>query len=56
MINASDILNAKVLVVDDQEANVQLLEKMLRGVGYSSVASTMNPFEVCELHRRNVTT
>jgi len=53
MINASDILNAKVLVVDDQEANVQLLEKMLRGVGYSSVASTMNPFEVCELHRRN---
>ncbi len=53
MINASDILNAKVLIVDDQQANVQLLEKMLRGAGYVSIRSTMDPREVCELHFKN---
>jgi adenylate cyclase len=53
MISSSDILNASLLVVDDQEANVRLLERMLRGAGYTSVASTMAPNEVCELHRRN---
>ena len=53
MINASDILNAKVLIVDDQEANVQLLEQMLRGAGYVSITSTMEPGEVCELHLKN---
>ena len=53
MIKASDILNAKVLIVDELEANVQLLERMLASAGYTSVASTMNPFEVCELHRNN---
>ena len=53
MITESDILNASVLVVDDQEANVSLLEQMLREAGYTRVASTMNPHEVCALHRRN---
>jgi CheY-like chemotaxis protein len=53
MINTSDILNAKVLIVDDQRANVQLLEQMLRGAGYVSITSTMDPGEVCELHLKN---
>lgn len=53
MISASGILNAKVLIVDDLEANVQLLEGMLSSAGYTSVASTMNPLVVCELHRNN---
>src|ERR1035438_2617227 len=53
MVTSSDILNGKVLVVDDQEANVLLLERMLRGAGYASVASTMDPTEVRELHRKN---
>jgi CheY-like chemotaxis protein len=53
MINTSDILNAKVLIVDDQKANVQLLEQMLRGAGYVSITSTMDPSEVCELHLKN---
>ena len=53
VISSSDILNAKILIVDDQEANVRLLERMLRGAGYVSVASTMDPREVCELHRQN---
>jgi serine phosphatase RsbU (regulator of sigma subunit) len=53
MITSSDILNSRVLIVDDQEANVFLLEHILRGAGYASVASTMDPREVCELHRQN---
>jgi CheY-like chemotaxis protein len=53
MINASDILNANVLIVDDQEANVLLLERMLRGAGYVSITSTMDSGEVCELHLKN---
>ena len=53
MVNSSAILNASVLIVDDLEANVQLLARMLVSAGYTSVASTMNPREVCELHRKN---
>jgi serine phosphatase RsbU (regulator of sigma subunit) len=53
MVSSTDILNAKILVVDDKEANVRLLEGMLRVAGYTSVDSTMDPNEVCELHRRN---
>ena len=53
MISSSDILNSKILIVDDQEANVRLLERILRGAGYVSVASTMDPRQVSELHRQN---
>ena len=53
MMTSSDILRGKILIVDDKEANVVLLERALRGAGYASVASTMDPKEVCELHRRN---
>jgi PAS domain S-box-containing protein len=49
----SDILNASLLIVDDQEANVSLLEQMLREDGYTHVSSTMDPHEVCALHRKN---
>jgi signal transduction histidine kinase len=53
VISPSDILKASILIVDDQPANVSLLEEMLRDAGYVSVASTTNPREVCELHRKN---
>jgi two-component system, cell cycle response regulator len=53
MVNADDILNASILIVDDQEANVQLLEHMLRDVGYRCITSTMDPHAVCTLHRDN---
>jgi DNA-binding response OmpR family regulator/cation transporter-like permease len=53
MISSSDILHGKVLIVDDQEANVLLLERMLRSAGYVSITSTTDPSEVCELHRMN---
>jgi PAS domain S-box-containing protein len=52
-VSESDILSASILIVDDQEVNVSLLEQLLREAGYACVASTMNPHEVCALHRRN---
>lgn len=53
MVCQSDILNANVLIVDDQDVNVRLLEHMLGGAGYVSVTSTTNPLDVCELYRKN---
>jgi putative two-component system response regulator len=53
MINASDILHGKVLIVDDQAANVLLLEWMLKGAGYDNISSTMDPCKVFELHFEN---
>jgi serine phosphatase RsbU (regulator of sigma subunit) len=53
MIGPADILNARILVVDDQKSNVLLLEGMLRNAGYTSVESTTDPNQVCELHRKN---
>jgi PAS domain S-box-containing protein len=53
MISTSDILGAKILIVDDLEANVRLLEKMLSAAGYSRIASTMDPRAVAALHREN---
>ncbi|MDO8251346.1 MAG: response regulator [Rhodoferax sp.] len=51
MISTTDILNASILIVDDQEANVRLLEQMLRDAGYGRLTSTMDPYAVCALHR-----
>ena len=53
MITVSDILNAKILIVDDKEANVILLEQLLCDTGYTCVASTMDPQKVCDLHHKN---
>ncbi|MDE1947096.1 MAG: response regulator [Burkholderiales bacterium] len=48
-----DILGARILIVDDQSANVRLLERLLSDAGYTRVSSTMDPLEVCALHRRH---
>ncbi len=53
MITASDILQARILIVDDQAANVAVLEQTLRGAGYAAVTSTQDPAAVCALHRHN---
>ena len=52
-IAESRILGARILIVDDQDANVSLLEQLLHDAGYTGVTSTMNPHEVCVLHRKN---
>ncbi len=48
-----DILCAHILIVDDQAANVRLLEQLLADAGYKNVSSTMKPEEVCALHRNH---
>ena len=48
-----DVLKAKILIVDDMQANVVLLERMLGGAGYAGVTSTLDPFAVCDLHAKN---
>ena len=53
MIAQADILNASILIVDDQQVNVKLLEQMLHEAGHTRVSSTMNPQEVCALHRQH---
>jgi adenylate cyclase len=50
MVTESDILNAKILIVDDQESNVLLLEQMLGAAGYRSVSSTRGGEQVCQRH------
>jgi PAS domain S-box-containing protein len=53
IIGAPEILSASILIVDDQEANVILLELLLAEAGYIRVTSTMNSQEVSALHRKN---
>jgi PAS domain S-box-containing protein len=48
-----NILKARILIVDDQEANVRLLERLLGEAGYTNLSSTMDPQQVCALHRQN---
>ncbi len=50
MLAGSEILKASILIVDDQEANVMLLEQMLENAGYGNVSSTQDPTAVLALH------
>ncbi|SFD21531.1 response regulator [Collimonas sp. OK412] len=50
MLEATEILKASILIVDDQKANVMLLEQMLRNAGYAHITSTMDPRAVVSLH------
>ena len=53
MISRDDILNAKVLIVDDQPVNVQLLEYLLQTSGYVNVSSTTDPRVVAPWHEEH---
>ena len=50
MLETSEILNAKILIVDDQAANVLLLEQMLRDTDYQNITTTTDPRAVYDLH------
>jgi len=53
IISEREIINASILIVDDQEANVQLLQQLLDEAGYTNVSATMDPQQVCTLHRNH---
>jgi putative two-component system response regulator len=47
----ADLYSARILIVDDQESNVILLERLLAGSGYTNVAGTTDSsvaLELCE--------
>ena len=50
MISPSDIRRARILIVDDEPVNVQLLEFLLKTSGYEQVHSTTDPRQVAALH------
>jgi DNA-binding response OmpR family regulator len=49
----TDVFQAKILIVDDQESNLRLLEHTLRRGGYVAVTSTSDPVAVSALHNMN---
>ena len=53
MISLSDIRRARILVVDDEPVNVQLLEFLLKTTGYDNVTSTLDPRQVVALHLKH---
>ncbi|MBF0270103.1 MAG: response regulator [Alphaproteobacteria bacterium] len=53
MASSEAIFSAKILIVDDLDANILLLKRMLVSAGYSSVTSTSNPQDVCDLYSKN---
>jgi len=52
MIHANEIFHANILIVDDQEANIELLQQLLADNGYDNVHATQKPEDVCALHRK----
>lgn len=50
-MRADDALNqARILIVDDQETNVRLLERMLSRAGYTDLVTTTDPSRVAVLY------
>jgi CheY-like chemotaxis protein len=46
----TEVLSARILIVDDQQTNVRLLEYALRRAGYVAISSTVEPQEVVAMH------
>lgn len=53
MLTDKDLFNAAILIVDDQPAHVQMLERLLHDTGYTNVRSTSDARQVCAMHRQN---
>jgi putative two-component system response regulator len=47
-----NLKNAHILIVDDQEANVILLERLLQKAGYTNLVSTSDPRQVLPLYTK----
>ena len=50
MASASAILASKILIVDDQHSNIQVLQAMLQRAGYFDTTAATDPTSVCNLH------
>ncbi|MDP2875359.1 MAG: diguanylate cyclase, partial [Holophaga sp.] len=50
MVRSPNIWNARILIVDDEQANALLLERILTDAGYTAITCTLNSSAVCGLH------
>lgn len=50
MISNKDVRDARILIVDDNQVNVTMLEKMLDNAGYTSVLGITDPREVMGIY------
>ena len=50
MITPDRIFRARILIVDDEDANVRLLEQLLKAKGYANYVSTTDPHLVPDLY------
>jgi len=53
MTTRTQILKAKILLVDDDEDAAQLLQQLLQSEGYSAVSLTTDPRQVSRLHAQH---
>ncbi len=51
MIDNEQILEAKILIIDDEPANVMVLEETLKQRGYTSIKSITDPREALESYQ-----
>jgi putative two-component system response regulator len=49
MTRRPELAAARVLIVDDEQAYVDLLQRFLQSIGYRNVRTTTNPFDVAQL-------
>jgi signal transduction histidine kinase len=49
----AELLDARILVVDDEEANVRILERILEGAGYTGLLRTTDPREALILYEQH---
>ena len=53
MLTDADLLNARILIVDDEAAHVLLLQRLLQDAGYLHVDTALDPQTVATLHREH---
>ena len=51
MITEEQFNNAKILIVDDEPANIRLLESLLQGKGYTCIKSITDPRETLDIYQ-----
>ncbi|MCK5687587.1 response regulator, partial [bacterium] len=51
MISEKDILNARILILDDNQANTDLLEEIVSNAGYTSVLAITDSREVKNIYK-----
>ncbi|HEY0972962.1 MAG TPA: response regulator [Solimonas sp.] len=49
-MSEDDLLASRILIVDDQQANLRLLEDLLGREGFSNLVSTTEPEQALQLH------